>query len=341
MVQLSPLWVIERGTQATIGEPAGNILRYLSERYIRKLNRYGLLALLSGLVLTFWVMNVSKAGVEVEACLQECSKDGERRDGLLRVMSLNVHHGFPNFENLSSRLNLVIEEIRRQDADIVCLQEVPWTRELGSGAEYLSRSTGLNYLYLRANGNRRAIFFEEGVVILSRYPLKDPGFVELKPQAGFFEQRVALRATAATPWGDVHIFVTHLTNGDPEINQKQVESLALFVESSIRGTAIVAGDFNATEDSPQIESIAHKWVDTYRAANPDDDGLTCCIDNLLSGLTEPIEKRIDYVFLVTGEEQEVELKDTQRILAQPFQVQGSWQWASDHIGLLATIGIKN
>jgi len=74
-------------------------------------------------------------------------------------MSLNVLHGHPRFEHLARRLDLIAAEIRRQDADIVCLQEVPWTRQLGGGAEYLAQRTGLNYLYLRANGNRWAILF--------------------------------------------------------------------------------------------------------------------------------------------------------------------------------------
>jgi mRNA deadenylase 3'-5' endonuclease subunit Ccr4 len=40
-------------------------------------------------------------------------------------MSLNILHGHPNFEDLSRRLDLVGEEIHRQNPDIVCLQEMP------------------------------------------------------------------------------------------------------------------------------------------------------------------------------------------------------------------------
>ena len=121
---------------------------------VRILRRYGWLVLFPGLFLTMWLLNVTKAGTHPEGCLQGCSMAGERRDGPLRVMSLNVLHGYPKFEHLSRRLDLITREIRRQDADIVCLQEVPWTRRLGSGAMYLSQRAGLNYLYLRANGNR-------------------------------------------------------------------------------------------------------------------------------------------------------------------------------------------
>jgi endonuclease/exonuclease/phosphatase family metal-dependent hydrolase len=305
------------------------------------LRRYGWLVLFLGLLLIVWVLNASKAGTHTEGCPERCSTAGERRDGPLRVMSLNVLHGHPDFEHLSRRLDLIADEIRRRDADIVCLQEVPWTRQLGSGAEYLSQRAGLSYLYLRANGNRWTILFEEGVAILSRYPLQDPTFVELEPQAGFFEHRVVLHATATTPWGDVGVFVTHLTDGDADINLDQAASLMHFVGAPGSDLSIVAGDFNATEDSPQIKALTQQWMDIYRVANPDDEGLTCCIDNLAGGPMEPLEERIDYLFLVPQARQGVKVHSAQRVLDQPFQVSGGWQWASDHVGLLAAIEIEH
>ncbi len=265
---------------------------------------------------------------------------GERREGPLRVMSLNMLHGFPRFEHLSERLEIIAEEIRRQDADIVCLQEVPWTLQTRSAARYLAERTGLNHLYLRANGNRWAILFEEGEAILSRYPLRDLVSAELRPRAGFFEHRVVLGATAATPHGDLRVFVTHLTNGAPEVNRAQAESLMAFVEATGDGPAIVAGDFNAAEDSPQIQALTGQWVDSYRALYPDDEGLTCCVDDLSSDPAEPLEERIDYIFLAPGVEHIARALSSQRVLAQPFRTADGWQWASDHIGLLTEISLE-
>jgi hypothetical protein len=67
----------------------------------------------------------------------------------------------------------IAAEIHRLDADVVLLQETPWTRA-------------------------------------SRFPLEDPLFAVLQPRVGFFESRVALGATAATPWGAATFFVAHL-----------------------------------------------------------------------------------------------------------------------------------
>jgi len=298
--------------------------------------RWLLWLLIAGLLVALWVLNASRVG-KPEGCPQGRAPDGQQPRPTLRVMSLNILHGFPRFEHLPERLDRIAEEIHRQQADIVLLQEVPWTIRLGSGARYLSERTGMNYVYLRANGNRWTIFFEEGEAILSRYPLWDVDFVELQPRAGFFEHRVTLRATVDTPLGAVRLFVTHLTNGEPEVNQGQAASLLAFVSASSGSPAVVAGDFNATPDSPQIRTLAERWIDTYHTAHPADAGLTCCVDDLTAGPEEPLEERIDYIWLVPGSDSRLEVVEAERVLDQPSFVEGGWLWASDHVGLMVIL----
>jgi endonuclease/exonuclease/phosphatase family metal-dependent hydrolase len=290
--------------------------------------------------LAAWVLNVSRPGTRVEGCPQGCAVVGPGDEQFLRVMSLNVLHGFPEFENLIPRLDAIAAEIRREKVDIACLQEVPWTRQLGSGAKYLASETGLNHVYVRANGNRHAILFEEGPAILSRYPLQEPGYIELEPRAGFFEHRVVLRATAETPWGDVDLFVTHLTHGEAAVNRQQASALQQLVSSAGHNFALVAGDFNATEDSAQIGELAGAWVDLYRAANPHDPGLTCCVADPSLGSQEALEKRIDYLFWVPRSPGIPEVR-ARVVLDRPFPWAGGWLWPSDHAGVLADLyGIR-
>ncbi|TKJ30509.1 MAG: hypothetical protein CEE40_04740 [Chloroflexi bacterium B3_Chlor] len=302
------------------------------------MRRYGWPVLVAA-ALTVWALNASRVGDRVEGCPEGCAVAGERRDGSLRVISLNILHGFPRFDRLRKRLDLIAEEVHRQDADIVCLQEVPWAPHIGSAAQYLAARTGLNHVYFRANGNRWTILFEEGEAILSRYPLRDVTFEELQPRAGFFEHRVVLAATAITPWGELLVFVTHLTTGDPLINRSQAKSLMAFVARRGEEPAIVAGDFNAMEDSPGIKAISTQAVDTYRAMHPEDPGFTCCIDDLSSAFPDPPDERIDYVFLFPGKQHRADLASCERVLDQPFHSTDGWQWASDHVGLLTLISI--
>ncbi len=308
--------------------------------------RRGAALLAAALLLTGWLLNVSRPGRRAVGCAADCTAAPERQPGPLRLLSLNMLHGFPRFAYLEPRLDLIAAEIRRRDADIVLLQEVPWTPHLGNAARRLAAQTGYNFLYLRANGNRRAILFEEGEAILSRYPLRDASWIELEPQAGWFEHRLALRATAATPWGDLPLIVTHLTNGDAAINRRQADALRAWTSSKLvqpgreggGGPAIVAGDFNAQEDSPQMQALAARWVDAYHAVRPDEPGRTCCVDDLTAGPGEPLEKRIDYLFLVPGGE--AHIVAARRVLTQPARTAEGWLWASDHVGLLVEVALQ-
>jgi endonuclease/exonuclease/phosphatase family metal-dependent hydrolase len=288
-----------------------------------------------------WVLNASRPGRRAEGCPQGCAPAEPRQEGPLRVLSLNVLHDFPRFRYLEARLAHIAAAIRELDPDVVCLQEVPWHR--GSAARRLAEATGLNYLYGRANGNRWAILFEEGEVILSRYPLRDAELAELRPRAGFFQRRVVLRATADTPWGPLRIFATHLTHDNPQANRGQAAWLASFVAASGRGPAVVGGDFNATEDDAQIQALG--WIDTYRQAHPGDPGDTCCVDDLAPGQAaagpgQTPTKRIDFVFLVPGEGPAADgwhVISSRRVLDAPFRTPDGWLWPSDHVGVLSEI----
>ena len=287
------------------------------------------------ILVLIWVVNVSKPGLQVEGCLQGCATLPLKDTSAIRVVSFNMLHGFPKFEYLLQRLEIIAEEINRLEVDIVLLQEVPWTLKIGNAAKVLSEKTGMNYVYLRANGNRMAIAFEEGEAILSRYPLVDPSLIELQPQAGFFQHRVALHAVTKTRFGEVGLYVTHLTHSNQEVNLEQSENLKTFVDAQDTIFTIVAGDFNAQPESPQIREIVMDWVDPFDHLQVKTDGYTCCIDILDVKTAEP-NKRIDYIFLVTGTSTLV-VNAKNRVFTQPNNNGNSWLWASDHIGLSVDI----
>jgi endonuclease/exonuclease/phosphatase family metal-dependent hydrolase len=300
---------------------------------------FGIILFVFLILILVFLFNASRVG-SLEACLIECSIFKSWGDGKFKIMNLNMLHGHPDFEYLPQRINLLTEQINTLSPDIVTLQEVPWTTTTRSTARYIAEKTGMNFVYLPANGNRWTIFFAEGEAILSKYPLKEVEFRELLPRAGFFEHRIALKATALTPFGEIQIVTTHLTNGDPNINQNQARDLYDFVSEFDYGAVVVSGDFNAREESPQISLLSERWIDTYRHSNPTGLGLTCCAEPL-SGLDidSKLEKRIDYLFLVPDEDLDFKIVDSILVLDHPIGIENEKLWISDHIGILTTIGI--
>ena len=297
------------------------------------MKRLARIAVLAALAVALYVASASRVGAPA-GCWSGCATAAARTPGPLRVLSMNVLHGFPDFEALEERLELIAGAIRAHDADLVLLQEVPWTFRLGDGAAYLAGRTGLNHASLRANGNRWTILFEEGAAILSRFPLDDVAGIELRPRAGFFEHRVVLYARVETSQGRLDAFSTHLTNGDAEVNRGQVESLRRFVESRAGALFVVGGDFNAHEDSPQIRALAARWTDAWRAAHPDRAGPTCCADPR-AGPEERPDERIDFVFV----SHQAAVRSGRRVLQDPIRRESGWLRASDHLGLLAELEV--
>ena len=289
-----------------------------------------------------WLLNVSRPGTELIACPDTCAKKVDHSDEVdpIHILSLNMLHGFPNFTHLEERTSLLSAEIGRLGIDIVLLQEVPWTNEHGQIAQQLAEQHGFNYVYLRANGNRKLIGFEEGLAILSQYPLKNLSFTELRPVAGFFENRMALHATAETPQGNIDLFVTHLTNGKASINASQTESLLSFVQKEAQDAALVAGDFNAVADSPQILHLTNVWQDSFHLLNPNDSGASCCVTDLSNSPASELQVRVDYVFMVPGTRQLLNILAIEQVFAEPFAVANGRLWLSDHAGLLATVTIE-
>ena len=287
---------------------------------------------MAALLVLLWLLNVSRPGIPIQGCPGTCSATSPVQQEILRVLTLNTLHGYPRFDHLESRLDLIAGGLLQEQPDLVCLQEIIWTPGHGNTAAYLAARAGYSYVYSRANGNRWTIFFEEGEAILSRYPLSEIAAIELLPRAGPFEHRIALQAVAATPLGDVRIVATHLTDGNAGVNERQAAALTNFVEGSPHPT-VVCGDLNATEDTPQIRSLSSSMVDTYRAVHPDAPGLTCCVDDVSDPL-DTFDKRIDYIFVTRENPARLDVVSARTPFDRPFTAEDGWRWASDHGGLV-------
>lgn len=281
-----------------------------------------------------WVLVTSRPGLWATGCYDGCAS-GQTDGSALRVIELNMLHGYPAFTHLRAREALIVDEIARDRADVVLLQEVPWTPQTGALVADLARRAGMNWAYRRANGNRRAILFEEGDAILSRYPLQDVASVELPWGADFFEHRTAVGATLQTPWGPVRVISTHLSGEPAAVAAAQVTALRAFADGESLPATIIGGDFNAHANTAPMGDLAVSWRDVMAEANPSDPGLTCCRDPEAPADTV-LDERIDYLWL-RGPGTIVEAR---RILVNPVAVEGCCTIAaSDHVGLFAAIDL--
>ncbi len=237
------------------------------------------------------------------------------------VVTLNLWHDHPHYSRQPERLEAALVTLHDLSPEVLCLQEAARTPVVENAAEALAVGLELAGGYARANGNYSLIRFEEGEAVLARGALSDIAALELRPRAGFFEHRLALWGAVQTEAGPVVVFSTHLTNKEGAINAAQIDSLVALVERQRHGLpAVVAGDFNAAEDAPQITALPVHWRDAFREAQPDAPGVT----SLDSG------RRIDYIFLVEGEDMRWEIRDAGTFGGSAI---------SDHLGVWARVGL--
>jgi endonuclease/exonuclease/phosphatase family metal-dependent hydrolase len=213
----------------------------------------------------------------------------------LTVLSANLWHDWPQHRRQAARLEQVARLVEAEGVDIALLQEVSRHRDLHAD-EWLAERLGMAYAYARANGDRAAIGFEEGLAVFSRFPLQDAALHHLGTGRSPFSRRLALAANLVTPCGPLQVFSVHL-GLLPWQNAAQVAQLLNWVGARTGGAeaALVGGDFNAHEDSRQVAHAQAHWLDLFRAHCPHADGATHAW-----GLPRvpPVRRRLDYLFLV-------------------------------------------
>lgn len=169
----------------------------------------------------------------------------------LRVLSLNVRHGYPGFGRREARYRRLEEMLAASRADVVLLQEAWSSRRFGHLTERLAAGLGFHAVYTRANGSLRFLGFEEGLAIMSRYPLTAVEKSHLAPRLPPWEMRIAMAATVELPDGrSLRVVNTHLSHSSSRVAAAQARSLTTLLRSS--SPEVVGGDFN---DGPKSGAL--------------------------------------------------------------------------------------
>jgi endonuclease/exonuclease/phosphatase family metal-dependent hydrolase len=181
------------------------------------------------------------------------------------------------------RLQMIADQIRQEQPDVVCLQETRhdfrYHRGVGQG-EQLAEITG--YYPTIAIGQVYSRFprVDEGLTILTR----DPPLRSMLRRLTRFRrrlrdgnQRICLGVTIENEGIEVDVYTSHFSLSPKSrlINAREV--VELIDEQSGDRPAILMGDLNSPPDTPSFQILVGPeggFVDCWHVAHPDELGFT-------------------------------------------------------------------
>ena len=219
----------------------------------------------------------------------------------LRVMTYNIQQGYS--ESGTKNMDEQIEVIKAVKPDILGLQESDSARIANGNTDlvrYFAKRLNM-YAYYGPN----TVVGTFGIALLSKYPIENPKTFYMYSEG---EQTAAIQAQITKSNKTFNVFVTHLGNGGPFIQQEEV----LGVVDNL-SDVILMGDFNFEPNTPQYQNTCKLLDDAWLLGTNGETDTNINPKN-----------RIDHIFVTPG----TEILDSQFILSP----------ASDHPALWAEIG---
>ena len=215
----------------------------------------------------------------------------------ITIVSANLWHDWPKHRQFIQRLESFAGMVKAESADVILLQEVSHRSDFYVD-QWLSERLGMAYAYSRANGNEAGIGFEEGLAVLSSFPIQTLYLQQLGSTANLFVHRLAMGAKVLSPWGSFAAISVHLAILRRQ-NAQQLTHLYSWLNKIMGGLpTIIGGDFNSNENSPQMSRVRSAWTDTFRLIHPDADGTTHEIRTPQGRVIK--RSRLDYILLRPG-----------------------------------------
>ena len=252
------------------------------------------------------------------------------------------------------RAGALAAEIAAVEPDVIGLQEVARFAERGSGGttrEYLPalveglEAEGLTYAEaasvktfdaefpLSGDAGADAVRFVNRDAILVRDGVPTSDADAGTYYAGGLEFGIG-RGYCSVTVGDAYTFVdTHLSTARTPF--LQVAQAAELVSRFRDPPTVLVGDFNSGPDAATertYDVLTERYTDAYAAANPDEEGHTCCRDPTLADEDATLDRRIDHVFATD----DVRPRGAERIGTERGDRVGG-RWPSDHAGVAAEL----
>lgn len=251
-------------------------------------------------------------------------------------------------ETFNERLAQVIDALKSLNPDLVGFNEATVTLNHGSAIAKLAKELKMEYQYVRANPNLPGLTaeqnealakqagFEEGELILSRYPILrwEPRLLNPRTSESG-EVRAALHLVIKGPdtIGNIDVFITHLTGGGDAIRSRQTADFVNFVVQSRGQGPVIAmvGQSDPSGESTYGQFSAIGLRDVFGK----EPVYTCCRESIL-GEQPPLTVRSDY--LLYGGWAPASF----RLFAEvplPRAADGAPLYASDHNGIAAVFPV--
>lgn len=270
---------------------------------------------------------------------------------VLRTMTWNLWWRFGDWER---RAPAIVEVLRAQDPDVVCLQEV-WASQDESGgvtdqAEVLAEALGLHAVsteYAWFDG----LSFDNA--ILSRWPVEIVADERLPRVDGESGHRRALVARVESPWGSWPILSTHLEyRFDASTTRTLQLRRVMELVAEHRGDPehdlpmVVGGDLNAVPDSDEIRMATGRrpgappgvlLSDVWEQVG-EGPGITWDRRNPDVAASAWPDRRIDQLMVSWPRPKPVGNPVRAWLAAdEPVVVDGRGTWASDHAAVVAEL----
>ncbi|MEO6709261.1 MAG: endonuclease/exonuclease/phosphatase family protein [Planctomycetota bacterium] len=194
----------------------------------------------------------------------------------LEVLSFNVGAGVASYEQ-------IVKLLRVEAADLVLIQELTADQEHAFAHDLLE-------LYPHRDLHGLGI---DGMGIFSKHPIVEAGLLQLDSRRAYQRAVIDVRGQRMTVF-NVHPGLSRLLFGPSSRNPRDFQRMAL--DARAAGAAIIAGDFNATENMDLCQLLEVAGLrDAFRDAGRG-FGLTFPVFRKYRGLPIPAFVRIDYVW---------------------------------------------
>jgi len=271
-----------------------------------------------------------------------------------RVMTWNIWWRFGDWQR---REPAIVETIRRQQADAVCLQETWSWRDDPEGAhegEHQARRLA-DLLGWHAAVNEPLWFGERAFsnAVISRWPLERTVDEILPRPDGSQGYRRVIGARIDTPWGAWPVMATHLDHffdgsAGRELHARRLLELVLEVRGEPKQDlpVVLGGDLNSVPDSDEVRLLTGR-----RAGGPagvilndvwelvgEGHGATWRRDNPHVAHSAWPNRRVDYL-MVSWPRKRPAGNPIAAWLAgtEPIDVGDGLVWASDHAAVVADL----